>query len=290
MRKERIFQANPHSSIRVPRVFCSPSQDQENIHRRSQRSQRPLNADTPARRHADTRFLKLAFAALTLILALSLSPANAADQSDPTVRLREMLRTTILQLRQAQTDNAALQAAQAESAAKLKDLTDKLETITKQSAADKEASDKTIADLKAHVADQDTQIAQLKDALAKWQDGYKKAADIANAKESERAKLAMQVILLQRKVDDREAKNAELFRIGNEILSRYERFGLGTALAAREPFVGITRVKLENQVQDYQDKLLDQKISPGQPVPTPTPAAKGGQQKPESAASSPTPG
>jgi chromosome segregation ATPase len=205
-----------------------------------------------------------AFPALCLLLLLTLSFTKAADQADPTVRLRDMLRTTILQLRQSQADNATLQAAQAESAAKQKDLNDKLEAITKQTAADKEAADKTIDDLKAHLADQDTQIAQLKDTLTKWQDGYRKAADIANAKEAERAKLATQVILLQRKVDDREAKNAELFRIGNDILTRYERFGLGTALAAREPFVGITRVKLENQVQDYQDKLLDQKIRPGQ--------------------------
>ena len=125
-----------------------------------------------------------------------------------------------LQLRQAQTDNATLQAAQAENAAKAKDLTDKLDAITKQSAADKETADKTIDDLKAHVTDQDAQIAQLKDTLAKWQDGYKKAADIANEKEAERAKLATEVILLQRKVDDREAKNAELFGKGKNITEK----------------------------------------------------------------------
>jgi hypothetical protein len=217
-------------------------------------------------------------AALSLIVTFGPWSVNAADQQDPTARLRDMLRTTILQLRAAQTENATLQAAQADSTAKIKDLNDKLETITKQSAEDRETADKAIDDLKAQVTDKDSQIAQLKDALAKWQDGYQKAADIATAKEADRAKLATQVILLQRKVDDRETKNAELFRIGNDILTRYERFGLGTALTSREPFVGITRVKLENLVQDYQDKLLDQKIRPGQPVETPAPAKT--EQKP----------
>jgi hypothetical protein len=219
-----------------------------------------------------------ALTALSLSLIFAPWSVNAADQQDPTARLRDMLRTTILQLRAAQTENATLQAAQADSTAKIKDLNDKLEIITKQSAEDKETADKAIDDLKAQVTDRDNQIAQLKDALAKWQDGYQKAADIANAKEAERAKLATQTILLQRKVDDRETKNAELFRIGNDILTRYERFGLGTALTSREPFVGITRVKLENLVQDYQDKLLDQKIRPGQPVGTPAPAKT--EQKP----------
>lgn len=201
-----------------------------------------------------------------VLIALTQPGTNAADQpASAETRLREMLRTTMLQLRAAENERAALQAAQAESAAKEKALTEQVEALTKQSAADKDAADKAITDLKAKVADQDTEIAQLKDALEKWKQGYAKAADIANAKEAERAKLASQVILLDRKVADRETKNAEMFRIANEILRRYERFGLGDALLAREPFVGIARVKLENQVQDYQDKLLDQKIKPGQP-------------------------
>jgi len=220
-------------------------------------------------------FPHCALLAITVILLAVTRPAFPADQASAETRLREMLRTTILQLRAAETERAALQAAQTESAAKEKALTEQVEALTKQSAADKDAADKAITDLKAKVADQDTQITQLKDALEKWKEGYAKAVDIANAKEADRAKLASQVILLDRKVTDRETKNAELFRIGNEILRRYERFGIGDALAAREPFVGITRVKLENQVQDYQDKLLDEKIKPGQSPSGPAP------QKPE---------
>jgi hypothetical protein len=53
-----------------------------------------------------------------------------------------------------------------------------------------------------------------------------------------------------------------MYRLGNEVLDRYAQFGLGTALAAREPFVGITKVKFQNLVQDYQNKLTDQTIRP----------------------------
>ena len=63
-------------------------------------------------------------------------------------------------------------------------------------------------------------------------------------------------------VADREAKNRELYRLANEILTRYEKFGLGDALAAREPFTGITRTKLENLVQDYSDKIADARVQP----------------------------
>jgi hypothetical protein len=96
----------------------------------------------------------------------------------------------------------------------------------------------------------------------------------------------MQAALLQRTVDDRELKNIALFKLGNEILTRYEKFGLGDAIGAKEPFVGISRVKLQFLVQDYKDKLLDQTVTAGQPASPsisnasalPKSSAKSGQQ------------
>jgi hypothetical protein len=53
-----------------------------------------------------------------------------------------------------------------------------------------------------------------------------------------------------------------MYRLANEVLDRYAQFGLGTAISAREPFVGVTKVKFQNLVQDYQNKLSDQSIRP----------------------------
>jgi len=53
-----------------------------------------------------------------------------------------------------------------------------------------------------------------------------------------------------------------MYRLANEVLDRYAQFGLGTAIAAREPFVGITKVKFQTLLQDYQNKLTDQTIRP----------------------------
>jgi hypothetical protein len=227
----------------------------------------------------------LALLAVTALAAgLSVTALRADPPSPAELRLREALKNTMLELRDAQNDLATAQAAQAESDQKVKDLTAQTQALTKQAIADKDASDKTIADLTKKNADQASQLAVYKDALAKWEAGYKLAAGVAKAKEAERAKLFDEKTLLQRRVDDLETKNAALFKIGNEILTRYEKFGLGEALAAKEPFVGTTRVKLENQVQDYQDKLLDQKSMPPASTPpaattppataTPSPAPK----------------
>jgi uncharacterized phage infection (PIP) family protein YhgE len=207
------------------------------------------------------------FIATSLLWIWMAGALKAADQTtSPEERLRGMLRTTMLQLREAQNQNAVLQTAKAEAEKGKQEVSDRLEALTKQAAADKDAATKTVSDLNAKLADQNTQVAQYKDALEKWQQGYKQAAELATTKEAQRAKLASQVIVLQRRVEDDERKNAELYSLGKEILNRYEKFGLGTALTAREPFVGVTRVKLENLVQDYSDKLTDQQIKPTAPA------------------------
>ncbi len=207
------------------------------------------------------------FIAMSLLWIWMAGALKAADQTtSPEERLRGMLRTTMLQLREAQNQNAVLQTAKAEAEKGKQEVSDRLEALTKQAAADKDAATKTVSDLNAKLADQNTQLAQYKDALEKWQQGYKQAAELATTKEAQRAKLASQVIVLQRRVEDDERKNAELYSLGKEILNRYEKFGLGTALTAREPFVGVTRVKLENLVQDYSDKLSDQQIKPTAPA------------------------
>jgi hypothetical protein len=82
--------------------------------------------------------------------------------------------------------------------------------------------------------------------------------------------LSEKVIDLERRVADQQVKNAAMYKVGMEVVSRYEKFGLGDALTSREPFIGITRVKFENLIQDYQDKLADQTIK------APPPAAKPG--------------
>jgi len=202
---------------------------------------------------------------ITAILSMAFltGKAGAVDQPNPAeVRMREALRNTMLQLRTAQNDNAVLQTAKSELDRKNKDLDAQVKQLTKNIADDKDASDKKIEVLNAKLAAQADEIAKLKEALAQTQAKLAETTTLAQSKEAERAKLAADVIVLNRTTADQKTKNAEMYKLGREILLRYEKFGLGEALGAREPFVGITRVKLETYVQDFQDKLTDQKIKP----------------------------
>jgi len=187
---------------------------------------------------------------------------KASDATSPEMRMREQLRATMLQLRDAQTQLATLQATQADTDQKNKALTEQVQTLTKRLAVDKDASDKTIGDLKATLEKRDTKLAELNDSLEKWKIAQKQAVELATVKESQRAKLASDCISLQQHVDDQRTKNQAMFKLGMEVLTRYEKFGLGEALVAREPFTGIARVKFQTLVQDYQDKLADARIKP----------------------------
>ena len=187
--------------------------------------------------------------------------AAAQQQAGPAEqRLKEQLRAATAQLRTAESERATLQAAQTDRDQKIKTLTEQVAALTKQSADDKDAADKAVAKLNDELAAKSADIVRINDLLVKSTAAGKKAEELAKTKEDQRAKLAAQAIELQRTVADQRTKNAKMYEAGMEVLSRYEKFGLGTALTAREPFVGITRVKFENLIQDYGDKLADQRI------------------------------
>ena len=166
------------------------------------------------------------------------------------------MRALTTRLRTAETERATLQAEKLQSDQEKKALTEKVDALAKQAKTDSEA----LATMKTHVVELEGDNTQMKDSLQKLEASQGQAVGLLKRTEAERAKLSGQVIELQRKVADRETKNLALYQLANEILKRYERFGLGDALAAKEPFTGLARVKLENYVQDYQDKIADQRV------------------------------
>lgn len=187
----------------------------------------------------------------------------AAEQAvDGSAPLRSALREKTQQLATIQSDLATLQASQSAVAEENKAVTAKYEALKKQIVADRLLSDKSAAALTAQLAEQKQKAAQLKEELEKAKAEGEKTAQAARLAEAQGVKLAKDNIVLERAIADREAKNLALFLVANEILTRYEEFSLGNALRAKEPFVGNTRTKLENLVQTYQDKILDQRVKP----------------------------
>jgi chromosome segregation ATPase len=211
---------------------------------------------------------------LFLLAPLALEALQAQDanpQDAELTAMRAKLRDFAGQLQDAQNQVVTLQAqdaqdqkAKADLQARADALSAQLKTVSDQAAADKADMTKQIADLKADVADKTGQIGRLNDGLRQWKTAYDQTAQLAATNEAARKQYALQATLLQRTVDDREVKNLALYKLANDILTRYEKFGLGEAIEAKEPFVGLSRVKLETLVQDYKNKILDQAVTSGQ--------------------------
>lgn len=211
-----------------------------------------------------------------LLLLVCAATLPAAEEADPAMavmkRMRDQLRNVMIQQQKTEAERATLQAANVELDEKLKKLDSSFKKLGKEKNEEKDAADKTIAELKAKVMLEEREKAQLQEALANWKAGHQKLTETARKIEAERAELSARVILQDRKVADYQRKNDELFKVGSEILSKYQGFGLGTAIAAREPFTRNMRVKLETLVQDYGDKLVDSKIKPDEAPKTPAKA------------------
>jgi len=220
---------------------------------------------------ATSRLPLLSAVLLGLGLLLPLPPLSAQQPAAGAAegKLREQLRATLIQLRTAESERANLQAGQAALEAQNKTLAAELEarkkefdTLTAESEAAQLQARKEIGDLTGRLAEREADLVKHRAALEKWRLAHRQVTGVAQKKEEQRAAAAQKVIELERTVADRERKNVELYKTGEEVLNRYAAFGFGDALAAREPFTGLTRTKLESLVQDYRDRLLDNVIKP----------------------------
>ncbi|RRK00933.1 phage major capsid protein [Opitutaceae bacterium TAV3] len=204
-----------------------------------------------------------------LALAVFVPACALAQQPDTTMelRLREALRATTLQLRSAQSESAALQVTNTELEKERDALKKQTAALAGQGEKDRAAAAKEIAGLKAAIVSQEEKAAQLSEDLARWKTSSQQAATLADSKEQARAALALRLTGFERALADCETRNIALIKIGNEILDRLEKFGLGDAIRAREPFIGTKRVEIQNLVQNYADKIMDQKYQPPPPPP-----------------------
>jgi hypothetical protein len=200
---------------------------------------------------------------LTVIL-FAISLAHAAEE-DPTAKFREALKNTMLKLRDAQTQLANAQAAQYAAEAKAQEFEEKSKAIAKELAEERNTSTNIISGLKKDLSERDATIAEQTATLAKWKKSYDEVGKLAVKREIQRRELHAKRLELERKVEEQQFKNIEMYKASMATLERYEKFGLGDAILAREPFTGAQRVKFQGLVQDFADQITDARISTDEP-------------------------
>jgi chromosome segregation ATPase len=192
---------------------------------------------------------------LFIVFALAVvTPASAQTQSEAD-RLREALRSATGQVRTLEDQRAVLQA-RATAAEQERDRLRKLnDTLRAQVKDAEQAYRKAVNDFNDRLAERDTSLEQ-------WKTAYAEAATVARTKDAERAKFESEAAALKTSNKACEAKNVQLVKVGNEIVTQYEAMNPLEKLWDHEPVFGLKRVEHQNTVQDLRDKILDQKVKP----------------------------
>lgn len=197
--------------------------------------------------------------AILSLLATTIPSIYSAEE-DPTAKFREALKNTMLKLRDTQGQLANAQAATIAAESKVEDLTSKNETLTKDLVSERNAASTQISDLNKKISVRDDSISELQASLANWKKSYEDVTKLAAQRENQRAIFEAKSIKLERQVEDQQFRNIQMHKIGMGILDRYEKFGLGDAILAREPFTAVQRVKFQNLIQDFSEELSDARI------------------------------
>jgi hypothetical protein len=194
-----------------------------------------------------------------ILACLSALPAVVAAQSGGgnEARLRDALRTATNQVRALEDEKARLQASEAE-------LKRKLESVEGQLAA----AQKTVVK-PTRCPDHRGELQEQVEARAKATLALRECearvgvAESARAQEAERSKqVGSDVATLEEKLARAYERNARMYAVGKGIIDWLEGVGVASAIAAREPFLGLKRVELENAAQDHLDRLAEQRVKP----------------------------
>ena len=184
--------------------------------------------------------------ALTLLVTFcSVGGARAQSETD---RLREALRNATAQTRSLEDQRTALQAKLADAERERTALRADVKKLEKQH---RDAVDEF-----------NQRLVERDETLDKWKAAYEEAATVARTKDAERAKFEGEAAAFKASTKSCLAKNAAFYKAGNELLQRYQNLTLGDAIVGREPVIGFKRVEIQNMLQDYKDKMFEQKATP----------------------------
>jgi DNA repair exonuclease SbcCD ATPase subunit len=199
--------------------------------------------------------LRKALLALPAAAVMTLAGGTLAHAESETDRLREALRTLTTQVRALEDQGVAMKAQLAET-------TRARDALKADVAKAREIAKKAQADYRTAVTEFNERLEERNQTLEKWKEAYAEAATVARTKDAERAKFESESIAYKASTKTCTLKNKELVKVGRELLAHYEGVTFGDQVLAREPLVGFRRVEIQTFLQDYGDKVLNQKVDP----------------------------
>jgi len=180
---------------------------------------------------------------------------GAADPARALARAQALLRQVGQEKAAVEARNVELQARSDRLARELDAATGELERAEGQIAGlrGREARlSRRLATTRDHL---DDTVARLREAVTAYRDTRHALAETTAVKESLDDLVARQ----SHEIQQCEAKNLALYEANQELLERYENKGAWEALLQSEPVTGLKQVQIENILEEYRDRLFEQR-------------------------------
>lgn len=208
---------------------------------------------------------------LILLISLIATPALAADKKDKASRRAQQM-VQQLQQEKAQLQTQVDQQNQAKATLEL-EVTKATEDMTalkaKYSLAIRkgDALELSLKEMTAERLAFEAKLMKMQVVLDATQNSltdlgveYKSAQYDLQVNEKQRANLTATSIQKTKVIDVCESKNAKLYDFSLELVKLYENPSQYKKMVLTEPFSQLKRVELENILQDYNDKINEQKV------------------------------
>lgn len=210
-----------------------------------------------------------------ILATLTLAAGGAAAQSSVAEeRMRDQLRQTTVQLRDAQDSIADLKA-QLEKANSQLEAQRAAPAVArpKPNSAETTALRNAVEERNQRIIDVQQRLEDEQKLLGQWQQAYQQAAGLAKARDADAKKFEAQYAEASRRGETCGKDNAELVKISRQLLDRYKKKGVWSALRDEEPITQIHRILLEALAQDYHADIEDHVAPPPPPDPVSAPPA-----------------
>ena len=198
--------------------------------------------------------------AMMMMCVLSMAHAETARRDDGGQQASAKAQ---YMLRQLSDEKAALEAANAQLKADLEKAEKKLERNSKKEGSLSERLEKTKALLEKYQQNNDAlrdRIEKDRERTMEVVDKFKETIALLKQIEAEKTQYKNDAASYNKRLNECVDKNIDLYKTGVELLDQYTQKSVWESVSEKEPVLQMQRVKLENLIQDYKDKIHDLKV------------------------------
>lgn len=191
--------------------------------------------------------------AVVFLACFLLPDALAASKDKDAVKERQAVRRVQQQLNEAQQQKLALEQEK-------KALEEELKKHHDEAESQKRSAMRAAAQYEKHIEAENKEKTGL---LTRLDEANKQNEELSGQRKQLEQDLKNTMAALEKQTERRklcETSNDELYRIGRELVGWYNRKGPLNAILEAEPFTRMKSIEMENLLEDYRDKVEDQRL------------------------------